>query len=326
MKDKRYGLFRRITGPVIVLALLALAVGNLQAIGDYVRLYNYQPPAEIAAFADETTMTDEARKLYYVNHPKLADKQSFNDKCRSRGEKTIVLGCYHSVNRGIYLFDVKDERLKGVEQVTAAHEMLHAAYDRLSSKERKSIDTQLQDFYDTQVQDKRIRDTVAAYEQSEPNDLTNEMHSIFATEIAQLTPALESHYKRYFNDRSKLVELAGTYQMEFISRQDQVRAMDARLKGLKEEIDENSAELKRREAEISALQRQIEDDRQSGNIESYNARVPVYNGMVDRYNELIRSTQNSIAEYNRLVALRNDLALEVRELTRSIDSQLETIE
>lgn len=325
MKHKYFSSLRRwLPVFVVVLVVLALAL-NLQAISDYVRLYNYTAPTEIVRLADQTTMSDKARKLFYVNHPKIAGKDSFNGACSNRGEKSIVLGCYHSADRGIYIFDVSDERLEGVEQVTAAHEMLHAAYDRLSSSEKERVDTMLKNYY-AGVTDQRIRDTIAAYEISEPHDVINEMHSIFATEMTDLTPEMDAYYAQYFKDRKAVTAFAANYQQEFSSRQEQIKAYDERLTSLKDTIDKNTETLARQEAETTSLQRQMERDRASGNIESYNARVPVYNARVDAYNALIRSTQNSIAEYNRLVAERNALAVEIRSLTESISSQLTPID
>lgn len=326
MQHKRYGLPARKLAPIIILALLLIVLLRLQSISDFIRLYRYTPPAEVAALADQTTMTETARKYFYVNHPAVADRKSFNEQCNSRGEHTIVLGCYHAVDRGIYLFDVTDPRIEGVEQVTAAHEMLHAAYDRLNSSERKTIDSELEDFFRSQVHDERILNTIEAYKETEPEDLVNEMHSIFATEITSLTPSLEKYYGRYFSDRSKVVAYAQSYQKEFTSRQDQVKRYDAQLLALKKNIDTNSSTLKQREADIQALQRQMEAYRNSGNNEAYNSQVPVYNARVDSYNSLIQTTQGQITEYNRLVAERNSIALQVRELTQSINSQLTQID
>lgn len=326
MKHKPKGLLGKLLPLALTLMAVALILVNSRAIIDYAKLYNYTPPIEIAELADQTMMTDKARKLFYVNHPQVADRGSFNGACNNRGERTIVLGCYHSVDRGIFLFEVSDPRLNGVKQVTAAHEMLHAAYDRLSSGDRERMDALLREFYNQKVQDKRIQDTIAAYEQSEPDDITNEMHSIFATEISDLTPELETYYADFFQDRKKVVGYAANYQQEFSRRQDQVRIYDLQLLKLKDTIDTNTARLSDNEAEITSLQRQMEADRSSGNVEEYNARVPVFNNRVDRYNALIRSTQGSIAEYNRLVAERNVLALEIRGLSQSINSSFTPID
>src|SRR6185295_11567695 len=102
-------------------------------------------------------MTPDTRRLFYVYHPVLEDKQAFNSHCTD-SEKTIVLGCYIS-RTGIYLYDVTDSRLNGVEQVTAAHETLHAAYERLSSSERKRVDGLTAQAF-AQVTDQRIKDTI----------------------------------------------------------------------------------------------------------------------------------------------------------------------
>lgn len=325
MKGKNFALVRRLAPLIAVLVVSVLIFNNFQAIGDYIRLFNYTPPTDIVRLADQTTMTDKARKLFYVNHPRLADRSSFNGACNNRGEQTIVLGCYRSMDRGIYLFDVSDPRLNGVEQVTAAHEMLHAAYDRLSSSERSRIDKLLNAYY-AGVTDTRIRETIAAYQVSEPNDITNEMHSIFATEITDIYPELDAYYAQYFSDRKAVTAYAANYQQEFSSRQERIKTYDEQLADLKDTIDRNTATLARQEEEIAGQQRQMESDRASGDAAGYNSRVPVYNARVDAYNDLIRTTQASITDYNRLVAERNDLALEIRGLTESISSRLEPID
>jgi uncharacterized protein YukE len=325
MKDKRYSLFKRLAAPVLVLALLVLVATHVRALSDYVRLYNYHPDATVMQLADQTTMTPAARRLFYINHPAVDDRDSFNGECNNDGEQTIVLGCYHSIDRGIYLFHVTDNRLNGVEQVTAAHEMLHAAYDRLSSKEKAKINAELQNFYDTQVQDERIRSTMAAYQKSEPKDLQNEMHSIFGTEITILTPELETYYGQYFTNRKAVVQYADSYQQEFTSRQDKVKSYDTQLTSLKKQIDQNTTTLKEWESDINNRQRQMESDKERGNVEAYNAQVSSYNAQVDQYNGLIHQTQNEISQYNQIVAVRNSLALEVRELTQSINSSLSPI-
>lgn len=303
-------------------AAVTIVVLHAQSIIDYVRLYNYQPPETIARLADETAMSDEGRKLFYVNHPVLADRTTFNQYCSHRGEHTIVLGCYHGIDRGIYLFDVTDDRLAGIEQVTAAHEMLHAAYDRLSAKERRRIDTLLQQYYQDHIHDERLKDTIAAYHKSAPGDVVNEMHSIFPTEIADMPSELEVYYQRYFTDRSRVVSFAAAYQAEFSSRRGKVKAYDEQLKQLKAQMDDNNARLARQEMEIDSLRSRMEMDRSSGNIEAYNRQVPIFNGMIAAYNARISTTQSQINTYNRIVAERNALAAEVKDLAKSIDSNL----
>jgi len=313
--------------PYIVSLLIAIGiVSQYQAIHDWIRLVNYDPPAAVVALADDITLTDKSRKLFYVNHPELQDRNTFNTSCSSRGEQTIVLGCYHPVDRGIFLFHVEDDRLMGVDQVTAAHEVLHAAYDRLSDSKQAEIDKLLQNFNDTGSYDERIKIIMASYQKYEPNDVVNEMHSIFATEVAGLPAELEQYYSQYFKDRSKIVRYATDYQTEFTSRQNQVAAYDVQLKEMKQAIDSNSQSIERQEVAIAGLRDQLDRDRGSDNVEAFNRNVPVYNARIDQYNALINRTKTLISDYNKTVTERNNLALQVTDLARSIDSSFQSIE
>ncbi len=83
--------------------------------------------------------------------------------------------------------------------------MLHAAYNRLNSADKSRIDNSLQKYYQHTLTDQRIKNIIAAYKKTEPNDLVNEMHSIFGTEVAELPPELETYYKQYFSNRSVVV-------------------------------------------------------------------------------------------------------------------------
>ncbi len=120
---------------LVFVAALAAILYNKQGLQDYYNLHNYQPPARMSEIATQDTFTDYGRKVFYVNYPSLSDKAVFAQPCpSSTREQTIILGCYHGPQAGIFLLNVTDPRLNGVQQVTAAHEMLHAAYDRLGER------------------------------------------------------------------------------------------------------------------------------------------------------------------------------------------------
>ncbi len=310
---------------LIVFVLFVVALWQHQSIHDWLLLRSYQPPAAVVQLADDIKLSPPARRIFYVNHPSLDDRQSFGSFCGGRGEHTIVLGCYHPVDRGIFVFHVTDYRLNGVDQVTAAHEMLHAAYDRLSGSKRIRIDGLLQNYFEHDVHDDRLKTIIAAYRKSEPQDIVNEMHSIFGTEVANLPPALETYYKQYFEDRSKIVGYASDYQQEFTSRQQQVAAYDQQLQDMKQQISNNTTSLDTREQEITALRSQMDAERSSGNVDGYNANVSNYNSRIDAYNGLINRTKTLIASYNNIVVARNELALQVADLAHSIDSSFQPI-
>lgn len=306
------------------LGLIVAAFFNQQYILDWWRLRGYEAPTVVAALATDDTMTSSARHIFYVNKPAVEDKAAFT-QCRSNSEQTIVLGCYHSDQQGIFVLAVSDSRLNGVEQVTAAHEMLHAAYDRLNSRDKQTVNRMLEDYYNHSLHDQRIIDTIAAYKKSEPHDVVNEMHSIFGTEVADLPSGLEQYYKRYFNDRSKVTGFAAQYQAEFTSRQAAIKQYDVQLTNLKAQIDQLETDLK---AQLSALNEQgthLQALRNSNNIAAYNAGVPSYNVRVDAYNAEVARVKDLISQYNQLVTSRNAVVLETQQLTNEISTQVAPI-
>jgi len=307
---------------LVFFVALLLIFGNRRSINDWWQLRNYSPTAAVASIANQDTLTDEGRNIFYVNHPQIESRTAFVKSCPSgTREQTIVLGCYHSDQAGIFLLDVTDSRLNGVKQVTAAHEMLHAAYDRLSSNDRAAVDKMLLDYYHHGLTDERIKSTINAYKKTEPNDVVNEMHSIFGTEVAKLPPNLEQHYQRYFKNRAQVVAFSTQYQEEFTSRQAAVDADDAQLKALRAQIDAGNAELKARLANINSQQASLLALRNSGNTAQYNAGVPAFNALVDSYNQQVEAVRGLVNQYNQLVIERNAIALEEDQLVNSLSAQ-----
>lgn len=289
-----------------------------QSVLDWWHLRGYTAPVPVASLASDDTMTPEAQRLFYVNRPNITNTSAFTSHCPAGSEKTVVLGCYVGQDAGIYVYAVSDERLNGVEQVTAAHEMLHAAYRRLSSSERKRVDAMLTDYYEHSLTDERIKGTIEAYKTSEPNDVVNEMHSIFGTEVPNLPAPLEAYYRQYFTDRSKVTAYTASYQGEFTSRQTQVTAYDAQLQTLGKQIDANEAQLNQQKASLDQQNARLQSLRSSGQFAAYNSGVAAYNRAADTYNALLGQTKDMISQYNDIVGKRNAIALEERQLTQEL--------
>lgn len=312
----------RFASVIFLIALLAFgsfAAAERQNVSDWLALHNYQAPQTVVALANATTMNAYARKVFYVNHPDIESKHTFYTDCpNDGGEKTVVLGCYHEGQHGIFLLQVTDSRLNGVEQVTAAHETLHAIYDRLSPRERQYVDGLLMDYYQHDLHDKRLLDTIAAYKKSEPNDVVNEMHSVFGTEVANLPTPLEDYYKQYFTNRQKIAAYAAQYEQAFTSRQAEVKQDDATLASMKSQITAYEASLQSQQQTINSDQARLESIKSSGDYAGYNAGVPGFNAEVDAYNALVTKTRDLIDQYNQLVAARNAIAIVENQLNEDI--------
>ncbi len=309
---------------VLLVAANVVAWSQRQNIADWWRLRGYEPPVEIAVLVHDASMTAYGQKLFYINHPSLEDKESFNQHCSDKGEETVVLGCYRGDRLGIYLYAVTDERLRGVRQVTAAHEMLHQAYDRLSSEERSHINILLQQYYETSLKNDDIRKKVDSYRNHKDADLNNEMHSIFGSEVRDLTPELETYYRKYFSDRQKVVSLSEAYRGEFTHRQELVERYDAQLDTLKAQINANKATLEADLGFLKSKEKEINQDVSNQDQASYEADVRSYNATVNAYNALLTTTRKLIDEYNKIVGERNDIAIQEQQLQKALDSRLDS--
>lgn len=318
----RKKLIGSLLGVAVIIIAPIVAWTQRWNIHDAIRLRNYQPSAQIVQLATDTTLNDKTRRLFYVYHPGLEDKLSFNDNCKT-SEKTIVLGCYVS-GTGIYLYNVTDARLNGIIQVTAAHETLHAAYERLSGGDKAYVDQLVADAY-AKITEQRIKDTIEDYRKNGA-DTANELHSILGTEVRSLPPELEQYYTRYFTNRLKVVEYSEKYEQAFTERKQKVIEADQRLKDLKQQIESSQANLDTLGQQLQSERARLDSLLANKDNAAYNAGVPGFNTRVNNYNAQVGRIRGLIDQYNTLVNERNTLATEESDLVKAIDSRPNTLE
>lgn len=312
--------YKRLLGSLLLIAICTGVFWQRQNILDWWNLRNYTPSINAAQLATETTMTNYGRRIFYVQKPELQEKAAFYKSCEE-GETTIVLGCFKP-NNGIYILNVTDDRLHGVEQVTAAHEMLHAAYARLSYRDQQRLSTQLTNAY-AAVRDTNIRSKIDLYRTSGA-DVSNELHSILATEVAILPDELESYYSKYFSERKKIVNFAVAYQSEFTRRKEMVDTLDAKLKELETTIVANNKALDEQQAAIQAEGKRLDSLLNQGQIEAYNSGVAAYNKSLIPFRSAIAQTKQLVEQYKTILSQRNQVAAEAQELEKALDSRIQT--
>ncbi|MFZ1301606.1 MAG: hypothetical protein WAQ27_03495 [Candidatus Microsaccharimonas sp.] len=182
---------------------------NRQFALDQVTVWSYQPSAEIKELDNKVKFTDKGLFTFYATKPVVADPNEFNDKCPREESGSPILGCYTTEDR-IYVFNVNNSQLDGMKEVTAAHEMLHAVWQRMSESERTRVGALLEAAYEKKATPE-LRERMTYYERNEPEAITNELHSILGTEVAGLGTELENYYARYFEDRQIILDLHAKY-------------------------------------------------------------------------------------------------------------------
>lgn len=317
--------------PVFVIAFVTVllwagAVGawlNQQAIHDWWRLRSYEPNQEIVALADTVKMTDYARQVFYVQHPAVEPASSFNQYCRHGNEFTIVLGCYIS-GQGIYIFRVDDKRLQGIEEVTAAHEMLHAVYERLSEQDRILIDKTTRLYFESRATDK-LRQTIGQYENNDPSSVPSELYAILGTEVRNIPSDLERHYATYFTDRTRVVALAEQYEQAFSERKEKIDALAKELTRLKDTIDTQRSLLDAESRALSTEYDRINRISNTADPQSFRQVAEEYNERVRQYNEAVAQITELIETYNETYEIYQSVVLEQQDLFNAIDSRPKTI-
>ena len=290
-------------------------------IYDWWRLRGYVPSTDVARLADETTMNQDTRRTFYAYKPSIESDASFNEHCRD-SEFTIVLGCYVQY-QGIYIFKIDDARLQGIEQVTAAHELLHVAYDRMSSKERSRIDALTAEVF-ANIKDQRIKDTVAQYNDNDPSSVPNELHSILGTEVGTLPDELEKHYTQYFTNRSKIVSYSEQYEQAFSSRKSRIEQLERDLKDLKAKIETANRENEATHTYLSSRSDQLQSDMNRGS-NTTQSEVDAYNREVEKYNVQVQRTSRLIDSYNAKYETYKNIVGEQNDLFSKIDSRPDTV-
>ncbi len=305
---------------LIILGFSVWIVFNRQRVVDMMTVWRFTPSTAIASLATRSGMSETGKFLFYASQPQIDNKEQFNTHCHRMIEKTAVLGCY--TMRRIYVYDITDPRLDGIKEVTAAHEMLHAAYDRLSDSEQARVD-RLIETETAHITDPKLRERLALYEKTEPGERNNELHSIIATEIRTISPELEKYFSQYFEDRNKIVTLAESYAQVFKELEDQQTKLIQEITDLSARIDAAAQQYKRDSSALATVIDGFNKRAQNGDFTSQAAFDAERQRLISRQTKLNQTREQvnaDIALYNQkkneLVAV-NDTA---QQLQKSINS------
>jgi predicted nucleic acid-binding Zn-ribbon protein len=332
-----------LAGLLIPIVIIARTQDWFDALLDYA-----QPAADpaIQQLAQTSRMTPIAERLFYRQRPTIESKDSFLEQCQVP-DKSIMLGCF--VRRGhsgkIVIQNVTDPRLKGTMEVTAAHEMLHAAYERLSDRERQDLSQRLTKAT-SRIQDPRLKIVLDGYAAKDRELYYNELHSHLGTELANFGDAkLEQHYQRYFQNRQQVVALAqrsGAVLKELDDEADRLKPkitqLEAELKQLEPQIKESEANLKASKQDLEALEATLSAtktaaeaafERQSPQAYSLAAQFEQqktqFNQAVDQHNDRAEIQRNRIANFNTDVKAYKALIGEYNKVARESHSILDSL-
>lgn len=276
---------------VFMIALLALAITatlNRQWLQDYFRGRSYEPTGEMLRIRQDLALTVNGEFLFNASQPELDDRDEFNAHCRNGADSEIaVLGCY--ANNNIYVYNIEAEELDGIRELTAAHELLHAVFARMSETEKDDLKSLLEQVYkDNKDILERDLQTYDASEQFE------ELYVRAGTEVADLPEMLELHYAGVFSDQDKIVAFYNKYIAVF-------RRLEAKMADLKAEMEELEATIEIKNKEYDQKFDQIEAE-----VEEFNRCAETEGCFED---EMVFETRRNVLlrEQDALKGLRDEI-------------------
>lgn len=308
-------------------------VDNQQWLSDRAIAAQFVPDDALTKYVADAALTDEGEIYLLASRPEVVGDGEFDRYC-SRNEPGIgVLGCYRLAEKKIYFYDVTDERLEAMEPVIAAHEMLHAAWDRMDQSEKDRLGALLEQAFADLPRDHPLHDRIDSYESRDPASRIPELYALMGTEVASLPEQLEAHYAKFIADRQQVVGLAAEVYAIFANFESEVQHI----------VDD----LTTRSDIIDALKATYESDAAilGQDIQSYNEKVSRYNAgedvagaedfddirdsLIARQSELAGDRDTILAlidEYNALLDQLNLLNGQLVELNQGINIDLKTQE
>ena len=316
----RRTVLRAVLPAVTILVLSAAGILYGQRVVDRIQASRYDPTAQMSAVTQRLDMTQRGIDVLYATKPIVEAKAEFNNNCHSEERTAAILGCYYRDR--IYLYDIKNTKLDGTLEVTAAHEMLHAAYQRLNFFERSKVDQLIERQYAKLKDDENLKEVMKYYEKAEPGAEINELHSILGTTVAQLDPELDRYYAQYFKDRAKVVALNAAYNNVFGDLKRQATVLEAKVKAAEPKIKEDLATYETDHKQIESDIASFNEQAKSGAFTSRSAFSATRSALlarVDALNARRDAINVRVAAYNEDVAALNALSTEASELYKSIN-------
>lgn len=285
---------------------------NRQYAQDWLAVQSYTPSSEIVAINEKAQFTEKGNFIFYATQPRIASQEVFNKECPRREAASPILGCYTNEDR-IYVYNLTNDQLDGMEEVTAVHEMLHAVWYRMSKDEQQKLTTELQAAYE-KLNDPELKIRMDYYERTEPGEFANELHAILGTEVSSLSPELEQYYSQYFN-RDAVLKLHQQYKAVYDK-------LTARANSLYASMQTLSSSIQSRSTAYDAAAEQLTADINSFNTRARSGEFSSQSQFNAERTALIRRTAALEAERNSLnkdIATYSTYYDEYQEISKQIE-------
>ena len=302
---------------LLLLAIVTFVALNFATIKDVLVGMGYQPSSEMESIRESLDLTTHGRLIFNAVRPELQEKQEFNQKCREVENENAILGCY--TDDRIYIYNIVDDELKGIRELTAAHELLHAVYHRMSAEDKQKWGVTLMDVY------AKNQDVLGKEIDIYPDDQKlEELYVREGTEIASLPDNLEKHYAEIFKDQDVVVRYYEGYITVFREIEKNLEELLVKAQSLEAEIDNKTTEYEEGAAVLNKEVGEFNECAKTPDCFSSNYVFNIRrNELIGKQNALASmydAINNLISDYNTVVTEYNENVLHGQALNMTINS------
>lgn len=284
---------------IIVVTVLGSWIVRRPEVWDFWKGFAYEASADAAEIREKLDLTGKGERIFNATWLAVEESDDFNQHCDSHDEEIALLGCY--TDGKIYIYGITEEQLETANIVTAAHELLHAAWERMTGAEQRRIERMLTEVYENKKE--WFQEELEAYDESE---YLEEVWTRAGTKLKDLPDELEREYAKYFRNRAQIVEFYEQYEAPFALLRTEMEQLAEKIERISAEI-EQGREQYNRDAEKLDLQ-----------IDQFNACAETA-GCFRSQTEFERRRYALVAERDRLEQVRESLNQKITENNQRIE-------
>lgn len=309
---------------VLTVAILGVYfLGQQWAVQDWWKGLWFRPTEGVATIRDDLELTKSGQRILMATQPVLEGSEGFNTHCENMKTEVSLLGCY--TEGKIYVYEVTMAELVDSNKVTMAHELLHAAWARMSERERAEVTEMLR-----RVQEENaewFEEELSAYAEEERLE---EVYTRAGTKLRELPEELEEHYGKVFQNRQKIVGYYENYQAPFRRLQDENESLKTQIFKVKDEIEREKADylaqaegLDAEVAEFNACANTTGCFRSEGEFQARRGELEARRQALGQTREALNA---KIEENNARVEVYQRNQRELGELGEAMNSRVESVQ
>lgn len=301
----------------VLMVFIVVIILNFATIKDILVGMGYHPSKEMSEIRTSLELTDTGQRIFNAVMPELMEKDLFNTTCRDHESETAVLGCYKGDR--VYVYNVAEDELLGIRELTSAHELLHAVYHRMPESERRALLDSLSQIY--QENQDLLGEEIDLYEETQKAE---ELYVRIGTEIKNLPENLESHYATIFKNQDKIADFYNSYIAVFREIEKNLESLLEKAKATEAKINEKIATY---EKDAESLNQEITEFNTCASTPNcftsnwaFNNKRNQLLAKRNNLNQAYEEINQKITEYNQIVTEYNQNVLHGQALNLAINS------